>query len=72
MAETSTELRVSDMHCSSCGMLIDEALEDLPGVRRATTKVRKRRTVVEFDDDQTSVDAMLSAIKELGYTAVAE
>jgi copper chaperone CopZ len=72
MAETSAALRVTGMHCSSCGMLIDDALEDLPGVRRATTKVRKRRTVVEFDDDQTSVDAMLIAIKDLGYTAAAE
>ncbi|MFP5377090.1 MAG: heavy-metal-associated domain-containing protein [Acidimicrobiia bacterium] len=28
----TTELRVDGMHCASCGMLIDDAVEDLPGV----------------------------------------
>lgn len=71
MASSKAVLRVTGMHCASCGMLVDEALEDLPGVLRASTKVRKERTVVEFDDDQTNVHWMVAVIAELGYTAAA-
>lgn len=69
MAVKKTVLQITGMHCSSCGMLIDEALEDVPGVRRSATKVRKGRTVVEFDDDVSSVETMIAAIVELGYVA---
>ena len=70
MAVAEIVLQISGMHCASCGLLIDEALEDLPGVERSATKVRKGRTVVRFNDEAGSVDAMLAAIAALGYTAV--
>ncbi len=34
---TRLELAVSGMRCSTCGLLIDDALEDLPGVARSRT-----------------------------------
>lgn len=70
MAVARTVLQITGMHCASCGLLIDEALEDLPGVERSATKVRKGRTVVRFDDQTGSVDSMLATLVELGYTAV--
>ncbi|WP_163568730.1 heavy-metal-associated domain-containing protein [Fodinicola feengrottensis] len=38
---------VEGMHCGSCGMLIDETLEDLDGVVRSTTTFRANRATVE-------------------------
>ena len=70
MAVAKTVLQISGMHCASCGLLIDEALEDLPGADRSATTVRKGRTVVRFDDETGSVDAMVATLVELGYTAV--
>lgn len=69
MATRQTVLRIAGMHCASCGMLIDEALEDLPGVRRSTTKLRKATTVVDHDDERTGVQELVHTITELGYTA---
>lgn len=62
------DLRVGGMHCSSCGMLIDDALEDLPGVVSASTNARRKRTRVEFDPSATDLDAIARTITELGYT----
>lgn len=60
-------ITVEGMHCGSCGMLIDDALEELPGVKSSATKVRKGRTVVEFDDTVTNLEDIRAAIVELGY-----
>ncbi|WP_109509773.1 heavy-metal-associated domain-containing protein [Nocardioides speluncae] len=60
---------VDGMHCASCTLLIDEALEDLDGVHRSTTSLRKRRTVVEYDPTTCSPHAVVAAIAEAGYTS---
>jgi copper chaperone CopZ len=49
-------------------MLIDEALEELPGVASASTSVRKARTDVDFDPSVTSLDVIAKTLAELGYT----
>lgn len=66
--ETAT-LSIRGMHCSSCGILIDETLEELPGVTSSSTSIRKHRTKVEFDPRQRSVAELVKAIAKLGYTA---
>ena len=60
---------VDGMHCASCGMLIDGAVEDIRGVESASTSVRQRTTVVEFDPAVTSAKAIVKAIRKAGYTA---
>lgn len=63
---------VTGMHCASCGLLIDEALEDdLSGVHRAETSVRAGRTTVHADDTVTPA-AVIAAIAGVGYTATLE
>jgi copper chaperone CopZ len=51
-------------------MSIDGALEDIPGVTRSETNYAKARTVVTYDPAAVSLDAMIAAVKELGYDAV--
>ena len=63
---------VTGMHCASCGLLIDDALEELPGVARAQTDSRKGRTVAQVDLAITSVDDMMAAIADAGYAATPE
>ena len=65
------QLSVEGMHCSSCGMLIDDALEDLPGVTSAATNVRKKRCVVDYEPGQVDVERIVGAIEALGYRASA-
>lgn len=57
------------MHCGSCALLIDDALEDLPGVRSTQTTMKQGRSTVELDASQNSPDDVISAITELGYRA---
>jgi len=64
-------LEVGGMHCPSCGLLIDDAIEELPGVASSATDVRAGRTVVRLIDN-AALDAttLIDAIAGLGYTAV--
>jgi copper chaperone CopZ len=69
MAEKST-LVVTGMHCTSCSLLIDETLEELPGVVSSSTDLRREATTVEYDPAQTSLPAIAQVIADLGYSAV--
>lgn len=68
MTEKST-LIVTGMHCASCGLLIDETLEELPGVVSSSTDLRRKTTTVEYDPTQTSLSAIAAEIGSLGYAA---
>jgi copper chaperone CopZ len=63
------ELAIEGMHCSSCSMLIDDALEDLPGVKSSATNVRRRRCVVDYEPGQVGMGEIMATIEELGYRA---
>ncbi|MGQ0631564.1 MAG: heavy-metal-associated domain-containing protein [Sporichthyaceae bacterium] len=63
-------LAVTGMHCGSCGMLIDEAVEDLPGVRSSSTDMRAERTTVDLDGSGATPSDVIAAIVAEGYTAV--
>lgn len=52
----------------SCSMLIDEALEDLPGVRRSQTDFRGF-TTVDFDPQDVDPETIVSTIEDTGYHA---
>ena len=69
MTPSTCEIVVSGMHCSSCGLLVDETLEDLDGVMRSTTDVRRGRVVVEFEPSVVSVVDISTAIDDLGYSS---
>lgn len=45
---TRRTVTVTGMQSSSCGSLIDEALEELPGVASASTDLRRETTTVEY------------------------
>jgi copper chaperone len=64
-------LLIEGMHCGSCGLLIDDELEELPGVRSAATDARTGRSVVRLEEG-AEVDgaALVAAVEAAGeYTA---
>ncbi|GAA2430016.1 hypothetical protein GCM10010191_49310 [Actinomadura vinacea] len=69
MATTTHVFQVDGMHCGSCALLIDDALEDLPGVHATQTTIKHRRSTVELDTSQSGPDEVIRAIEELGYHA---
>lgn len=69
MATTTHVFRVDGMHCGSCALLIDDTLEDLPGVRATQTMMKQGRSTVELDVSQSSSEDVITAIEALGYRA---
>lgn len=59
---------VTGMHCASCGLLVDDVLEDLVGVHRSQTDSRRGRTVV-VTEPSTATSEIVAAIAEAGYHA---
>ena len=59
-------LAVSGMHCASCGLLIDDALLDLEGVRNARTDLRTGTCTVVADGRITD-EALCAAVQDIGY-----
>ncbi|SDM87653.1 Copper chaperone CopZ [Lentzea albidocapillata subsp. violacea] len=70
MDTTTHVFQVGGMHCGSCAMLIDDALEDLPGVRNTQTTMKHQRSTVELDRTLTSTQDVIAAIEGLGYQVV--
>lgn len=57
------------MHCASCAMLIDMTLADIDGVESSRTDHASGSTIVTFDDAETSIEAVIEAIRGAGYEA---
>lgn len=60
------------MHCGSCALLIDDVLEELPGVVSTQTSMKNGAGTVELDTAVSTPDDVIAAIAELGYTAVVD
>lgn len=69
MTTTKARFAVTGMHCNSCGLLIDDVVEELDGVTRSATDTRHNTTTVTFDPTLVSVDDIAAAIAHVGYTA---
>ncbi len=63
-------LKLTGMHCTSCSVLIDTVLEELPGVKSAKTSYAQEKVEVEFDPNQIDTQQMIKVIKSEGYEAV--
>lgn len=65
-------LQLQGMHCTSCAMNIDGALEELPGVQEANTSYARSKLEVSFDPTQVSLEKIVSIIEAEGLTAQVE
>ncbi|MDO8452170.1 MAG: heavy metal-associated domain-containing protein [bacterium] len=68
MSLVKTTLKVSGLDCASCAMIIDDVLEELPGVKSAKTSFAKEQVEVEYDETKTSLKNLQSTIETAGYT----
>lgn len=63
--------QIRGMHCVGCAMTIDGALEDVPGVKSATTNYARQVVDVVYDDSQVTEELMVGAVEDAGYTVIA-
>ena len=59
---------VSGMHCPGCGLLIDDTLEDLPGVLSSKTSRKAGTSIVQLDLDAITPAEVAEAIRAAGYS----
>ncbi|WP_254368237.1 heavy-metal-associated domain-containing protein, partial [Paracoccus sp. Z118] len=64
-----TILRSDELSCPSCVPKIEKALRGLPGVEKAEVRFNTGKIEVEHDPAQSSVDALVEAIRGTGYEA---
>ncbi len=58
---------ITGMHCSSCAMNIDDALEDTAGVLKSDTSYAKGTTTIEYNPELITVSQIQSVIQALDY-----
>lgn len=64
-----TAFRVPDMHCSACAMRLEGIEDELVGIKRISASVRKQQMDVEYDESRVTVEQIVEAAKQHGYTA---
>merc|ERR1740138_120512 len=62
-------LHIDGMMCGKCATNIERALSSVPGVRGASVSHTNQRGYVQFYPSETSTDAMVDAVKDLGFGA---
>lgn len=71
MADQQTvTLKVSGMSCMHCRAAVQNALEDIAGVKLAEVNLDQGKATVVFDPEVATVDKMREAIKQSGFEAV--
>ncbi len=66
MAMTQT-LHVTGMTCGGCENAVKRAVGKLPGVSSVDASHAAEKVTVDFDEAQTSLDAIKAKITTLGY-----
>ena len=59
---------VTGMTCGNCVRHVEKALNDVPGVSSVTVDLDAAQATVEYDDSLATVDTLVSAVTDTGYT----
>lgn len=65
---TTTTLTVPDISCGHCKSSIEGAVGTLTGVKKVEVHIDEKTVDVDFEDGDVSLDQIIEAIEEQGYT----
>lgn len=65
-------LEVEGMTCATCPVTVRKALENTPGVYSAEASYEPPRAVIRFDPAKTSVEALMRATRNAGFSSQAK
>lgn len=66
---TKKQFQIQGMHCVGCAMTVDGAIEDLPGVKSASTNYARQTADVEYDEKKLTEAQIITAVEQAGYKA---
>lgn len=61
-------LDIGGMHCASCAINIEKALNKAEGVRKAVVNFATEKAMVEYDPDIIDVQGLRAVVESAGYT----
>lgn len=67
MRETAT-LKITEMTCAMCSAAIEDGLEKMQGVFKASVSYAKGKAIVEYDAALLQLPDIKAAIHKLGYS----
>lgn len=65
------KLKISGLHCTSCSLMIDNAVEELPGVVSSHTSYATAECTLQIEPQVFELNRVLSVIQGLGYRVIA-
>ncbi len=65
-------LKITGMHCSHCRVKVEQALQKVTGVYGASVDLDGGTAEVDFDGQKAAPDALVAAVKAVGYGAEVE
>lgn len=66
----SIQLTVEGITCAACAWLIEKQLAKLSGIKQISVNVSARRAIVNWDDSELKLSAILSRLKSVGYESL--
>jgi P-type Cu+ transporter len=69
MGMEKIEMNIEGMHCGACATGIQMLTTQMDGVGEVFVDYEGKKGTFEFDPEKTSLDKIVAAIKDLGYTA---
>ena len=67
MASETLTLQVGGMTCNNCARTVQNKLETVPGVTKATVDLAGAAATVEYDTGLVTPEAIANAVRDLGY-----
>ncbi len=67
--EGEADLKIIGMTCAACSARVEKKLGSLEGVKSASVNLATEKARITFDPQQIKIDAMIRAIRDLGYEA---
>lgn len=63
-------IQMEELVCPMCAQKIETALQKAPGVTSASVLYNASKAKVEFDENVTSLEALVDIITKLGYVVI--
>lgn len=65
--DKAVTLKVDNMSCASCPLMVRGSLAKVPGVERVTVSYSEQSASVTYDDARTTPAALVEATTKAGY-----
>ena len=67
---TKQKFSVTGMSCASCSAHVEKAVQKVSGVRSVAVSLLTNSMMVEYEESQTSPEAIIQAVQQAGYGAM--